>query len=106
MGQDCARWHDDLGAYILGALDAEDSAALRGHLADCAACRADYEYLLPARDWLASARQHLTTCRACRCGYQEFLHLRPVSAGPQTIDLGDAPAPSMPDDSPRPGRPA
>jgi anti-sigma factor RsiW len=106
MGQDCARWHDDLGAYILGALDAEHSAAMRVHLAGCAACRADYEYLLPVRDWLAGTRQHLATCRACRADYQEFLHLRPLPTSRQTMDLGGAPASSMPDHSPRPERPA
>jgi anti-sigma factor RsiW len=105
MGQDCARWHDDLGSYILGALDAEHSAAMRGHLTDCPACRADHEYLLPVRDWLASTRQHLAACRACRADYQKLLHLRALPTSPQTMDLGDAPAPSMPDHSPRRGRP-
>jgi len=89
MGQDCAKWRGDLGAYLLGALDGEESAAMRKHLADCAACRVDYEYLLPVRSWLTSARQHLTTCRACRTGYREFLHLRLVSTGPQAEDRGD-----------------
>ncbi|HTU73549.1 MAG TPA: zf-HC2 domain-containing protein [Trebonia sp.] len=82
MGQDCARWHDDLGAYTLGALDAKDSAAMRAHLAGCAACRADYEYLLPVRNWLARTRQHLATCRACRSDYQDLLHLRLLPASP------------------------
>jgi len=89
MGQDCAKWRGDLGAYLLGALDGEESAAMRKHLADCAAGRVDYEYLLPVRSWLTSARQHLTTCRACRTGYREFLHLRLVSTGPQAEDRGD-----------------
>jgi predicted anti-sigma-YlaC factor YlaD len=89
MGQDCARWRGDLGAYLLGALDGEECAAMREHLAGCAACRADYEYLLPVRSWLASTRQHLATCRACRTGFREFLHLRLISTGPQAEDRGD-----------------
>ena len=89
MGQDCARWHGDLGAYILDALDSKEGVAVRGHLADCAACRADYEYLLPVRGWLASTRQHLSTCRACRADYEELLHLRPLTAGPQPMNHGD-----------------
>jgi predicted anti-sigma-YlaC factor YlaD len=76
MGQDCASWHGDLGAYILDALDEAESAAMRWHLAGCAACRADYEYLLPVRGWLAGTRQHLATCQTCRADYQEFLRPR------------------------------
>jgi anti-sigma factor RsiW len=54
MSHACAAWRDDIGAYILGALDPDDSARVRQHLQACAACRADYHYLLPVRDWLAS----------------------------------------------------
>lgn len=81
MGEDCARWRDDLGAYILGALDREESVAMQGHLAHCAACHANYEYLLPVRGWLTSTRQHLVTCRACRADYEELLHLGPLTPG-------------------------
>jgi predicted anti-sigma-YlaC factor YlaD len=87
MAQNCARWRDDLGAYILGALDGHEHAAMRGHLAACTACRADYDYLLPVRGWLARASQHLLTCRACRADYQELLHLEQLAARPQTSGL-------------------
>ena len=73
MSQDCASCRGDLGAYVLGALDAEERAATRAHLARCAACHADYEYLLPVRGWLASTRQHLATCRTCYADYEELL---------------------------------
>lgn len=80
MSQDCARWRGDLGAYVVDALSGEERTAMRLHLAACPACRAEYEYLLPVRDWLGRTRRHLTACRACRANYQELLHLR-VAAG-------------------------
>jgi len=52
MSQGCAEWRGDLGAYVIGALDREERAAMRRHLAACRACRDDYEDLLPARCWL------------------------------------------------------
>jgi anti-sigma factor RsiW len=54
MSQACAGWRDDIGAYVLGALDPDENAQVRRHLESCAACRADYHDLLPVRDWLAS----------------------------------------------------
>ena len=86
MGQNCARWRGDLGAYILGALDEEERVAMRGHVADCAACRADYEYLLPVRGWLTRTRHHLATCRACRADYKGFLQLGLLATGPQAMN--------------------
>jgi predicted anti-sigma-YlaC factor YlaD len=76
MSHGCARWRGDLGAYVIGALDREERAAMRRHLAACPACRADYEDLLPVRDWLASTKRHLATCRTCRADYENLLHLR------------------------------
>jgi anti-sigma factor RsiW len=76
MGQGCATWRDDLATYVIGALDSEERAAVRRHLAVCAACRADYEDLLPVRDRLTRARQHLAVCPACCAAYEDLLHLR------------------------------
>lgn len=53
MSQSCARWRGDIGAYILDALDREGGSRLRRHMEVCPACRADYEDLLPVRDWLS-----------------------------------------------------
>jgi len=53
MSQACARWRGDIGAYILGALSPESGARVKRHLEACAACRADYEDLVPVRDWLS-----------------------------------------------------
>ena len=38
----------DLGAYVLGALPADEAAVLEAHLATCAGCRAERDDLLPA----------------------------------------------------------
>jgi hypothetical protein len=53
MSQACTTWRGDIGAYIIGVLDAAAVARLRRHLGACAACRADYTDLVPVRDWLA-----------------------------------------------------
>ena len=86
MTQDCARWRDDLAAFVIGALDREDRAAMKRHLAACLECHEAYEDLLPVRDWLIRARRHLAACRACRADYEDLLHLRLAHhrAGPQT----------------------
>jgi hypothetical protein len=52
MTQACAMWRGDIGAYIVGALDAEASVRVRRHLRACRACRDDYRDLVPVRDWL------------------------------------------------------
>jgi hypothetical protein len=55
MTQACAAWRGDLGAYIVGALGPQAIARVRRHLETCAACRADYQDLVPVRDWLDRA---------------------------------------------------
>lgn len=73
MTQGCAGWRDDLAAFVLGALDGEDRAAMERHLADCAACRAAYQELVPVRDWLTRTRRHLAACRECRAYYEDLV---------------------------------
>jgi anti-sigma factor RsiW len=44
-----ARYEQDLGAYVLGALEQDESRVVEDHLEDCAHCRAELERLrLPA----------------------------------------------------------
>jgi anti-sigma factor RsiW len=52
MSQACAGWRGDIGAYVVGALGPVEGARVNRHLRGCAACRADYQDLLPVRDWL------------------------------------------------------
>jgi predicted anti-sigma-YlaC factor YlaD len=89
MNQGCDRWRGDVGLYIIGALDIKESVAMSLHLAICPACRAEYEEMLPVRDWLARTKQHLAICRACRADIQRLLRLGPLTSGPRAEDRGD-----------------
>jgi Putative zinc-finger len=60
MSSSCAQWRGDIGAHIVGALDARARHQVTRHLADCAGCRADYDELVPVRNWLSLL--DLTTC--------------------------------------------
>jgi Putative zinc-finger len=60
MSSSCAQWRGDIGAYIVGALDARARCQVTRHLTDCAGCRADYDELVPVRNWLSLL--DLTTC--------------------------------------------
>jgi len=46
------RFHEDVGAYLLGALEPAEHAAFERHLAGCPECRADLEELRVAADAL------------------------------------------------------
>jgi hypothetical protein len=52
MSSSCAQWRGDIGAYVVGALDSRARDQVVRHLAACAGCRADYDELVPVRDWL------------------------------------------------------
>jgi hypothetical protein len=52
MSSSCAQWRGDIGAYIVGALEARARHQVTRHLADCAGCRADSDELVPVRNWL------------------------------------------------------
>lgn len=45
MSTDCASVRTAIGAYVLGGLDADETAAVERHLAECAACRAEHAEL-------------------------------------------------------------
>ena len=66
MNHGCAEWRGDLGAYVIGALEEDERAAMRRHLTACPPCRADYEDFLPVLDWLTKLKRHLAACRECR----------------------------------------
>jgi len=50
--------HSDVGAYALGALDAEESAAFEAHLAECDACAAELEQFLGLSRLLSRVNLH------------------------------------------------
>jgi hypothetical protein len=52
MSRACAGWRGDIGAYIAGALGPVEAAGVRRHLRGCAACRSEYEDLVPVRGLL------------------------------------------------------
>ena len=52
MSQACAGWRGDIGAYVVGALGPVEAGRVKRHLRGCAACRAEYQDLIPVRDWL------------------------------------------------------
>jgi hypothetical protein len=62
MSASCAQWRGDIGAYVVGALDARDHGRVTRHLAECRGCRADYDELIQVRDCLD--RLDLTTAGA------------------------------------------
>jgi anti-sigma factor RsiW len=44
---DCDRTREAIGAYVLGALDEDEAAQVRGHLDRCPRCRAEHDSLGP-----------------------------------------------------------
>ncbi len=49
------QWSEELGAYLLGALQPGEAAALESHLAGCERCREQLSWLAPAVDALPEA---------------------------------------------------
>jgi anti-sigma factor RsiW len=54
------RWSDDLAAYALDALSAEEASAVEAHLAECDQCRTELRRLEPAVDVLAESVTQLS----------------------------------------------
>lgn len=57
-------WREDLGAYLVGALDREESERMRLHLEQCPSCRAEYEQLAPVVGLLATIPAEALTADA------------------------------------------
>jgi anti-sigma-K factor RskA len=53
--RDHDRWPDEIAAYVLGALDPEETAAVERHLESCARCQAGLRWAMPAIDALPEA---------------------------------------------------
>lgn len=52
---DHSRWQDDVAAYALDALDADEARAVEAHLTDCERCRTELRWLEPSVDVLAES---------------------------------------------------
>lgn len=53
MNEEKHQWREELGAYLLGALEPDEAQRMRAHLDQCAACRAEYAELAPVVGLLA-----------------------------------------------------
>ncbi|HEX4787189.1 MAG TPA: zf-HC2 domain-containing protein [Actinospica sp.] len=54
MNEEAHQWREDLGAYLVGALEADEVGRMRRHLDGCADCRAEYAELAPVVGLLAT----------------------------------------------------
>ena len=53
MSDQAHPWREDLGAYLLGALEPEEAELMRLHIRQCPACQAEYAELAPVAGLLA-----------------------------------------------------
>ena len=53
MSEQTDPWREELGAYLLGALEADEAERVRLHLEQCPQCRAAYAELAPVVDLMA-----------------------------------------------------
>jgi len=58
-GSEHSRWSEDLAAYMLGALDAEEAAGFERHLEGCGHCREEMRWLEPALQTLPESVERL-----------------------------------------------
>jgi anti-sigma-K factor RskA len=63
---DHTQWTDAVGAYVLGALESEESKNFEAHLAECAICRRDVDELQVAVDALPTSVAPVTPSNALK----------------------------------------
>jgi anti-sigma-K factor RskA len=66
MTVDHDRWADSAGAYVLGAMPADERAQFETHLATCTACREEVDDLRPAAEALPMAAPPVLPPRALK----------------------------------------
>jgi anti-sigma-K factor RskA len=93
------RWDDDRAAYLLGALDAAETAAFEDHLAGCERCRAELRWLAPAVDVLPAAVEQLEPPPALRGRILGAIEAEGGRAPARRSTDRDAAAPSTPRDA-------
>lgn len=53
MNEEAHPWREELGAYLVGALEADEAERMRAHLTQCPACQAEYAALAPVAGLLS-----------------------------------------------------
>jgi anti-sigma factor RsiW len=91
VSRSCAQWRGEIGAYIVGALDGPARARVSRHLVACPGCRADYDELVPVRDWLSQLTAADGSPDPARAGCRG----RPARRSPPAARPGDAPVPHL-----------
>lgn len=74
------RLRDELAAYVLGALDRNEAAALERHLVGCEECRVELEWLRPAVAMLPESVERLEPPRELRARLMEQVRSEAASA--------------------------
>jgi anti-sigma-K factor RskA len=88
-----AATRDLLGAFALGAVDAEEAAAVRAHLATCAECQAEIAELWLAVDSLPSTIEPMEPPPALRDRIAAAIAVEAASPAPAPSTPSAAPAP-------------
>lgn len=66
MTENHERWSEDIAAYMLGALEPDEAAALERHAEGCERCQAEMRWLTPALDALPEGIERLQPPRELR----------------------------------------
>ena len=90
-----AATRDLLGAFALGAVDAEEAAQVRAHLATCAECQAEMAELWLAVDSLPSTIEPMEPPPALRDRIAAAVMAEAASPAPTPPILSAAPAPVL-----------
>jgi hypothetical protein len=91
MSGSCAQWRGEIGAYVVGALDGPARARVSRHLVACPGCHADYDELVPVRDWLSQLAAADGSPDPARAGHRK----RQTRPSPPAARPGDAPVPHL-----------
>src|SRR5215469_12017247 len=83
-GTEHERHRDELAAYLLGALEPGEAAALERHLAGCEECRTELEWLRPAVQLLPESVERVEPAPRLRANLMEQVRSEAGSAPAET----------------------
>jgi len=78
---DHTRYHDDVGAYLLGSLDDLERQAFERHVAGCGECQEELERLRPAADVLPGSVEQLEPPPRLKASLMEVVEREAREAG-------------------------